>query len=298
MMTANIGYCAENSPRLVMNLTAEGLFIDNANTLILQNIFNDYGYNDYILLKNQNYPPVFLQKFPSDFSQIKDENLRNHLFIQILAPLAMLVNERIVLERYELLKLQSRYQKSKIFNDDDKKKLDAWAKKYNVFTRMKNNDRYEVILQNLLNKIDTIPPSIMIAVAAAETNWGMAKELSLANSLYKQKIWYTSEGLRPLKNDDESYRIKIYPTLLAAMEEYALRLNSDVNFENFRVVRRYKRVHQQPLRGASMVYNMVLASPLQNYAGLLSYIIAFYDLGILDEAELGNINTLFNKKEI
>ncbi len=287
----------EKSPRLVMELTSEGLVVDNINTAVLQKMFADYGYNDYVYMKDWKYPPVFLQKFPSDFNQLKDKNLRNRLFIQILAPLAMLVNERIALERYQLLLLEERYQKNKTFTDEDKKQLEIWAKKYDVFTRMKGEEYYKILLSELLDKIDGVPPSILIAAAAAESNWGTAREVELGNSLYKWKVWYTDEGIKPLEEDDDSYRIKVYPSLLAAMEEYALKFNSDVNFKNFRVLRNHRRNHSKTLRGTTMVYNMVVGSPLENYAGLLSYIITFYSLGNLDEAELGRVDMLFDKKE-
>lgn len=296
-MTATTVKSADNSPKLVMNLTDEGLVVDNINTAVLQKMFADYGYNDYVYMQDWEYPPVFLQKFPTDFNQLKDKNLRNRLFIQILTPLAMLVNEHIALERYQLLLLEERYQKNKTFSDEDKKQLETWAKKYDVFTRMKGSERYEIFLQELLLKIDGVPPSILIAAAAAESNWGTAREVGLGNSLYKWKVWYTDEGIKPLEDDDDSYRIKIYPSLLAAMEEYALKFNSDVNFQNFRTLRMHRRNHRKPLRGTTMVYNMVVGSPLENYAGLLSYIITFYDLGNLDEAELGSPKMLFKKKE-
>ena len=142
-----------------------------------------------------------------------------------------------------------------------------------------------------------MPPSFLIAAAAAESNWGTAREAGLGNALYKRKVWYTEEGITPLEDPDDSYRIKPYPTLLAAMEDYALNFNRDVNFAHFRDLRRQRRNHSKPLRGNAMAYNMVRGSPLENYAGLISYIITFYDLVNLDEAELGSVNMFWKKKE-
>lgn len=80
------------------------------------------------------------------------------------------------------------------------------------------------------------------------------------------------------------------------MEDYALIFNSDVNFAHFRDLRRQRRNHDKPLRGNAMAYNMVRGSPLENYAGLISYIITFYDLVNLDEAELGSVNMFWKRK--
>ena len=57
-----------------------------------------------------------------------------------------------------------------------------------------------------------------------------------------------------------------------------------------------RRNHKKALRGNAMVYNMVRGSPLENYAGLISYIITFYDLVNLDEAELGSVDMFWKKK--
>ena len=282
---------AADSNKLVMDLTKDGLVLDNVNTKLLQKIFNDYGYTDYIYAKDWKYPPFFLQKMPTDFAGMKDKSLRNRLFIQILAPLALLVNENILLERYELLKIQENHKAQENFSEQEKNLLESYAKKYDVFTRSKGNARYQILLSNLLDKVDAVPSSFLIAVAAAESNWGTAREVALGNALYKQKVWYTDEGIKPLADDDDSYRIKVYPSLTASMEDYALKLNSDVNFEQFRTLRRHRRNHSKPLRGNAMVYNMVNGSPLENYAGLLSYIITFYDLVNIDEAELGSVKT-------
>ena len=162
---------------------------------------------------------------------------------------------------------------------------------------MTGDGRYEILLAELLNRADEVPPSFLIAAAAAESNWGTAREVRLGNALYKWKVWYTEEGIKPLEDPDDSYRIKTYPTLLAAMEDYALIFNSDVNFAHFRDLRRQRRNHDKPLRGNAMAYNMVRGSPLENYAGLISYIITFYDLVNLDEAELGSVNMFWKKKE-
>lgn len=58
-----------------------------------------------------------------------------------------------------------------------------------------------------------------------------------------------------------------------------------------------RRNHEKPLRG-NAAYNMVRGSPLENYAGLISYIITFYDLVNLDEAELGSVNMFWKKERI
>ncbi len=288
---------ARPAEKLEMELKAEGLFVNHVSTAVLQKMFADYGYHDYIYMPDWKYPPLFLGSFPSDFDQIEDKSLRNRLFIQILAPLALLVNERIVEERYPLLLMRERLDRQEQLTPADKEKLEELAKKYDFFTRMKGKERYDILLAELLNRVDAVPPSFLIAAAAAESNWGTAREVRLGNALYKQKVWFGEEGIKPLDDPDDSYRIKVYPDLLSAMEEYALKFNRDVNFDHFRNLRMQRRNHSKPLRGNAMAYNMVVGSPLENYAGLISYIITFYDLVNIDEAELGSVKMFLKEKE-
>lgn len=157
---------------LAMELKPEGLYVDNVNVPVLQKMFADYGYKDYIYMPEWKYPPLFLNSLPEDFAKTEDKSFRNRLFIQILAPLALLVNERITLERYPLLLMREQLDKGEKLTAENKKELERLAEKYDVFTRMKGDGRYEILLAELLNRADEVPPSFLIAAAAAESNWG------------------------------------------------------------------------------------------------------------------------------
>jgi len=283
------------APKFEMELRPDGLHISNANVAILQKLYEDYGYADFIHMPDWQYPPIFLTNMPTDFHKIEDQNLRNKLFMQILGPLALRVSEEILLERYELMKIRDHFKEHKTFTEEQQKQLDAWASTYDVFTRMTGNERYDILVNELLYRIDVVPPSLLIAAAAAESNWGTAEELRKTNSLYKTEVWYTDEGVKPKNDEDGNYRLKIYPSLLDSMRAYALRLNSNVNFEQFRDHRYQLRRRDKPIRGRAVVYNMRSGSPLQNYAGMISYILTFYDLINFDEATLAPID-MFGKK--
>ena len=291
-----LGFSGACAHELQMELKPEGMYVSDISTAALQQMFADYGYNDYIYMKNWQYPPIFLQQFPYDFTKIDDQDLRNRLFLQILTPLALLLNENIALERSEIAEMMQQQSRQQPLSEEQKQRLEALAEQYDVFTRVKAPERYDILLQNLFMKIDVVPPSLLLAVAAAESNWGTAAEVAAGNAVYKTKDWYTSEGIKPAEETDDSYRIKVYDSLYDAMADYALKLNSDVNFENFRLQRSMIKSRDKPVRGRVIVSDMVVGSPLENYAGMLSYIIAFYDLINLDEADLAGID-FFNKKE-
>lgn len=282
---------AKASNEFRFEVQPEGIYIDNVNVEVLKKIFADYGYAD-LVREPKKIPPLMLQSMPFDFSDIKSKDERNKLFVQIMTPLVMKVNEDITLERKKLFDLKSSNAKKEGLSEQQRKEVENLAVKYDVFTRMKGKERYDIILEELTEKVDIIPASLLIAVAVAESNWGTAREVKEGNSLFKEKEWFTDKGIKPAKEDDDSYRIKVYPNLSAAIEDYALKLNKDINFSYFRVSRKFLRVHNQVLKGRVTVHNMVTGSPLENYAGLLNYILTFYDLVNVDESRLDSISSL------
>lgn len=277
--------------QLKMDLQPDGLYLNNLNVAITKLIFKDNGYESFA---NEEYkiPPLMFDQLPVDFDEIASKDERNKLFIMILAPLALRVNEEISIERQKLFDLREAFDSNKSLTTEQLSELDKLAEKYDVFTRMKDGDRIEILLQELAEKIDEIPPSLLIASAAAESNWGTAAEVKQGNALYKLKDWYTDKGIKPAGEDDDSYRIRVYPDLVSAVRDYALKLNNDINFQHFRIARRQLREHNQILKGRTTVYNMVIGSPLENYAGLLNYILTFYDLVNVDESKLDTIEAL------
>lgn len=286
--------CVNAAPKLKMDLRPDGLYLDNLNVAVMKKIFQDYGYVN-VINKEKTIPPLMLEHLPADFDKIKLKDERNQLFIMVLAPLTLKINEELALERQDLILIKEVFDKGKELDSKQKEKVENLAKKYDVFTRMKGRDRFDILLNALAEKIDQIPPALLIATAAAESNWGTAVEVKKGNSLYKLKDWYTDKGIKPAGEDDDSYRIRVYPNLYESIRDYALKLNSDINFQHFRISRRQLRAHNQILKGRTTVYNMVTGSPLENYAGLLTYILTFYDLINIDESHLGNIKVLEKK---
>ena len=238
-------------------------------------------------MKDWKYPPIFLETLPIDYNQITDSQKRNKLFLQILAPLALKVNLEISLEKWEIEDIIKEYNETLSLTDKQIEYIEEKAKKYDIVTHLKGEIRIAHFLKELKFKVDNIPPSLLMATAAIESNWGTNRPAQLANSLYRELVWYTDEGLEPLdEQEDKSYRYKIFPSLYASMVSHALKINSNVNYEQFRTERKQVRLREKPLLGRNFAHTMLLDSNLQNYAGILDYTITFYELINIDEAEL------------
>ena len=264
----------------------QGLVFENISVSKLQKTFEENNSNYFIPRDNWEVPAIFLKQLPQDFYQISDENQRNELFIQILAPLALKLNNEILAERNELEKIESDFQKGKTLSNKQKAWLEVAAKKYDVFSRLQGKEITETLIFKLKQKIDIIPPSILIAIAGIETDWGQSRFVKEGNALYKEILWNDKSGMIPDDKKDTTYSIKRFASLYDAMKSFALKINSGVNYDNMRTLRADLRYRRKIIDGRSLASSFVLYSPQKNFIGLLDYTVTFYELNNIDASKL------------
>lgn len=264
----------------------QGLVFDKISVSELQEIFEKNNSNYFIPRDNWEVPAIFLKKFPQDFYEISDENQRNELFIQILAPLALKLNNEILAERKELEEIENDFKNGKDLSSKQKAWLDVKAKKYDVFTRLQGKQKTDVLIFRLKEKIDIVPPSILIAIAGIETDWGQSRFVKEGNALYKEILWNDRSGMLPADENDKTYSIKRFPSLYEAMKSFALKINSGINYANMRTLRADLRRRRKIIDGRSLASSFVLYSPQKNFIGLLDYTVTFYELINIDASKL------------
>ena len=268
------------------NVDETGVYLVDFNTNDLNKMFQELYYDQYIDLPDEEYPRIFVKNIPSDFTEIKSETERNRMFMKILIPLALKINEEVLEEREIVDALLYDFEQNKDFDEADVYYIENLAKKYNVTTPFKDTRRYMKLLSELIKKVDAVPPSLLVAAAAIYTNWGTSRIVLKANNLYKIKVWFDEDGLEPLEDKQDGYKYKIYPSLETSIRDYVLKINSNINYESFRDARLISRKRGSVLYGKRMDWAMVLDSNLKNYGGLLDYTLTYYKLYHIDRAHL------------
>ncbi len=262
-------------------------YIENISVQELQELYLQNNSNYYIPRDNWEVPAIFLKQFPQDFYQLEDENRRNELFIQILSPLALKLNEEILAERKQLEAIEKVFKSGAKPSAAQEKWLENAAKKYNEFTHLQGRPRTDLLIYRLKEKIDIIPPSVFIAIAGIETDWGMSRYVKEGNALYREVLWNDRSGMLPQdEKEDLTYSIKKFPSLYDSMKSFALRINSGINYKDMRTLRAGLRKRRKIIDGRSLASSFALYSPQKNYLGLLDYTITFYELINVDAAKL------------
>ena len=237
------------------------------------------------MLYTHKYPAIYLKKFPKEFFSLEDDEQRSTLFIKMLIPLALKLNIDLLNER-KIIEDIAQKNPSLNLNEDEIKTIEDKATKYDIFTRLKGEDRYRYLLSELLLRIDVIPPSIIIATAAIDTNYGASRAFKEGNSLYKILNWNTDKGLKPIGEEDADYRLRTYPDIYSSIQDFALRVNSHPNFAFIRHTRSTLResAKSPQIQGRNIVAYSFANSELKNYAGIINYTLSYHELSIVDKS--------------
>ncbi len=194
----------------------------------VEKFFNQIGY-DLVL---GVVPSVILKKLPKDMGQIKDVRKKKDLFVKILMPIIIKVNEEILEEREKIVHLS-----------EDDPELSRYLTKY------KAKNKHE-----LLEKVMPIPVEIALAQAAIESAWGTSRFAIEANNIFGELTFTPGNGIIPKERPkSETYEVRVFPDLLSSVRSYAYNLNVSPFYKEFRAIRSGKI--NKPLADGLLFYS-------------------------------------------
>ena len=238
------------------------------------NLFNDLGYDLQGVRAGQKVKPIYLTKLPKDLKTLGDTKIKRELFIKIILPLILDVNEKITEDRKKLFKILG-----KNFNTVGER---VWLKRRFKEYKVENQD-----LVMLKMRMDTIPVSIAIAQAANESGWGTSRFALEGNALFGQWTW-SKKGISPKNKDpDSSHKILQFQILKASVKAYKNNLNTHNAYQEFREVRAQLRQENKKITGLALTkYLKKYAARGEKYVKILEDIIEKNSLADFDNANL------------
>jgi Bax protein len=204
--------------------------------------FEDADY-DLALVRDglELVPRRYVASLPPDLEAIESADERKQLFIKAVLPVILRVNEEIETARRRAESLAEAVKRGDALKFADRLWLDAQYARYEVGAGE---------IDELLNRIDVIPPSLAIAQAAEESGWGTSRFAREGNALYGQYTHPDGPGIEPMSEEAIGrYRIRSYDSLYETVRSYALNLNHHKAYEKFRALRAELRGAAAPLDG-------------------------------------------------
>ncbi len=183
-----------------------------------------------------------LSSFKPSFDSIESTIVRKEVFFNYLLP-------AIHKKNAEILELRSA-----ISNDElSYKQLNDLANKYRIKTSISKEE--------LLKVIDILPPSLVLAQAANESNWGRSRFAKEYNNYFG--IWCFSKGCGVVpkeRNETATHEVARFNSLEDCIDYYVLNINRSYAYEDLRQIRKNQRENLEVISG------IVLAEGLGNYA--------------------------------
>ena len=219
----------------------------NLKTETVLNLFKDVDYTLSEVRAEKLVKPIYFTQFPRDLETIQSTKLKKETFIQIVLPLIVAENERILEDRDKLKTLSG-----KRFTTDLEKQ---WLRQKLLEYKVKKGD-----LKELMVRMDIIPTSIALAQAAKESGWGTSRFALEGNAIFGQWTW-SGQGIAPLdRESNKNHKILKFPILRASVKAYQNNLNTHKSYKLFRDKRNKLREKNKRIIG------LELTETLKNYA--------------------------------
>jgi len=244
----------------------------------LAGAFREVAYTLTDVRQGEAVPPIKLQKVPQDLGS-KDGSLRKALFITALLPVILDVNQRVLADRDQLLYLRKKIRSGVGLTPDEGLWLEQLADRY---------DTTSSDLDQLVRRVDIVPPSMAIAQSGVESGWGTSFAAREGNALFGQ-IQSTGQHAVTVSWRPGSGMPQPFANIGEATEAYVDNLNSHPAYAAFRAERAAMRARGQPLDGYHLVGQLARYSELgQSYVDFVRKIMRENDLADFDKAKLSS----------
>ena len=244
------------------------------NSETTMNLFTDLEYTLERVRAGQQVKPIYFTKLPKDLKALGDTTKKKELFIQIVLPLILAENQKILEDREKLFKILE-----KSFNSIGER---VWLKRRFKEYKIEDSD-----LAELKTRMDIIPVSLAIAQAAIESGWGTSRFALEGNALFGQWTW-GKKGIEPKQKDaNKKFKILNFQILRASVRAYKNNLNTNNGYKEFREARALLRQNDEKISGLKLAkYLFRYAATGKEYTASLEKSIKINSLDDFDEAKL------------
>ena len=264
--------------KAVIKAKQGALVVDNATYAETKELFEKYDYTEFGRPRMQ-VPRIYLKTLPVDWEKIEKSDDKNKMFIRILLPLILKINEEISVERSAILSL---LKKEQPLNDKEKNFVEEKALKYDVFTPNKSEKRYKLLLNGLKERVDELPAGFLIAYAGVFSDWGNSRLSTVANSLFREEVWYSDEGIEPENVDGADFKYAKFDSLEDGLRSFMHKLNTNITYQFIWTARKASNEIGRKVLGEQLIAVMTHEGKLKNITGMLDFNISYYKLNKTD----------------
>lgn len=229
--------------------------------------------------------PLWHRPLP-DFAAIHDISERKAAFFTFLGPYIEEANAAILSQRSRLQGIKAHWGHGSLNRRDDR-----WvrriAEEYGIEPDLQEPVK-EGLIDELLLRVDIIPPSMALAQAALESGWGTSRFARQGNNLFGIWCYTPGCGMVPKRRPaGATYEVASYRSPKESFEDYIRNLNSNRAYEGLWDIRAELRREEKLLTGIAVADGLYRYSQEGwGYVGKVQRVIQSNNLQIYDEEPL------------
>ena len=209
------------------------------------------GDNTALLLsKAEAKAPESMKKLP-DFSKILDVKEKKEAFFTTLYPIIQAENNH-VLQLRKLIKMLKGIPIAKLSENQR-----SWLLNVSKNYKLEHEFIDDNTLDELLKRVDYVPPSLALTQAAIESGWGASRFSKQGNNLFGQWCFSPGCGMVPSSRDsDKGHEVAKFATVNNSVRSYILNLNSHNSYAELRQNRALLREKQASFTGVTLAKSL------------------------------------------
>jgi Bax protein len=183
-------------------------------------------------------PPVVFTNFPNRLNELNID-ARKKMFLHSLLPVVMIAMAEVQGERVALqMALEKLGNDSTIiFSDENPDWQERLSDKEKIFIRTITEKYRTHQAGELLDRVDVLPVSLVLAQAAFESFWGTSRFAKQGNNLFGMWTW-GKQGIIPARREPgKTHKLAVYDSIFDAVQIFVLTLNRLPAYENLRKIR-------------------------------------------------------------
>jgi len=161
-----------------------------------------------------------------DFAAIEDIDQRKAAFFAYLEPFVRQANREILASRRILLAISGQLDHGPL-----NRRNDRWVRQLagqHGLELPETQPVEDAVFEDLIRRVDIIPPSMALAQAALESGWGTSRFARLGNNLFGIWCYEPGCGLVPRNRPPgRTYEVRTYRSPAACFADYIRNLNAN-----------------------------------------------------------------------
>ncbi|MDN3679171.1 glucosaminidase domain-containing protein [Vibrio tapetis subsp. quintayensis] len=171
-----------------------------------------------------------------DFKAFTDVNEKKSAFFGYLKPKIDIENKRVLNERNALLAAKSALADASL-TSERRSYITRIGKTY----QLSLSEGAELTLEwidQALERVNVLPPSMVMIQAANESAWGTSRFATQANNFFGQWCYREGCGLIPLqRNEGASHEVAKFSSVQQSVNAYFMNINRNRAYQNLRIKR-------------------------------------------------------------